>query len=86
MNSKIKIFNNFFIKKLLKKNYISFMTFIFQLTLFAFVALSFILVVGVPVIFASPNGWTENKRVVFSGVGIWVLLVFALGVLNSFVI
>ena len=62
------------------------MTTIFQLTLFAFVALSFILVVGVPVIFASPNGWTENKRVVFSGVGIWVLLVFALGVLNSFVI
>nr|YP_009256578.1 photosystem II reaction center protein Z [Ulva linza]ANH54337.1 photosystem II reaction center protein Z [Ulva linza] len=62
------------------------MTFIFQLTLFAFVSLSFILVVGVPVIFASPNGWTENKRVIFSGVGIWVLLVFALGVLNSFVI
>nr|YP_009440054.1 photosystem II reaction center protein Z [Ulva prolifera]AOT99391.1 photosystem II reaction center protein Z [Ulva prolifera]UEN67741.1 photosystem II protein Z [Ulva prolifera]WFS79708.1 photosystem II protein Z [Ulva prolifera]WFS79785.1 photosystem II protein Z [Ulva prolifera]WFS79862.1 photosystem II protein Z [Ulva prolifera] len=62
------------------------MTFIFQLTLFAFVSLSFILVIGVPVIFASPNGWTENKRVVFSGVGIWVLLVFALGVLNSFVI
>ena len=62
------------------------MTFIFQLTLFAFVALSFVLVVGVPVIFASPNGWTENKRVVFSGVGIWVLLVFALGILNSFVI
>lgn len=62
------------------------MTFIFQLTLFAFVSLSFILVVGVPVIFASPNGWTENKRVVFSGAGIWVLLVFALGVLNSFVI
>lgn len=62
------------------------MTFIFQLTLFAFVALSFILVVGVPVIFASPNGWTQNKGVVFSGVGIWVLLVFALGVLNSFVI
>ena len=62
------------------------MTTIFQLTLFAFVALSFVLVVGVPVIFALPNGWTENKRIVFSGVGIWVLLVFALGVLNSFVI
>jgi photosystem II PsbZ protein len=54
------------------------MTTIFQLTLFAFVALSFILVVGVPVVFASPNGWTENKRIVFSGVGVWVLLVFAL--------
>ena len=62
------------------------MTFIFQLILFAFVALSFILVVGVPVIFASPNGWTENKRIVFSGVGIWVLLIFGLGILNSFVI
>jgi photosystem II PsbZ protein len=62
------------------------MTTIFQLTLFAFVALSFILVVGVPVIFASPNGWTDNKRIVFSGVGVWVLLVFALGILNSFVI
>jgi photosystem II PsbZ protein len=62
------------------------MTFVFQLTLLAFITLSFILVVGVPVVFASPNGWTENKRVVFSGVGIWVLLVFALGILNSFVI
>lgn len=67
-------------------NLFNFMTTIFQLTLFAFVALSFILVVGVPVIFASPNGWTENKRIVFSGVGVWVLLVFALGILNSFVI
>lgn len=67
-------------------NLFNFMTTIFQLTLFAFVALSFILVVGVPVIFASPNGWTDNKRIVFSGVGVWVLLVFALGILNSFVI
>jgi photosystem II PsbZ protein len=40
------------------------MTTIFQLTLFAFVVLSFILVVGVPVIFASPNGWTGNVRFV----------------------
>jgi photosystem II PsbZ protein len=62
------------------------MTLLFQLTLFAFVAISFFLVVGVPVVFASPNGWTENKGIVFSGVGIWFLLVFAVGVLNSFVI
>ena len=62
------------------------MTFVFQLTLLSFIVLSFILVVGVPVVFASPNGWTENKRVVFSGVGAWVLLIFALGILNSFVI
>lgn len=62
------------------------MTLIFQLTLFAFIAMSFLLVIGVPTVFASPNGWTDNKRVVFSGVGIWILLVFAVGVLNSFVI
>ncbi len=62
------------------------MTLIFNLTLLAFVALSFLLVIGVPVVFASPNGWTDNKRVVFSGVGLWILLVFAVGILNSFVI
>ena len=62
-----------------------YMTSLFQLTLFAFIGLSFLLVVGVPVVFASPEGWTENKRVVFSGLGLWVLLVFAVGILNSFV-
>jgi photosystem II PsbZ protein len=62
------------------------MTVLFQLTVFAFIAMSFLLVIAVPVIFASPNGWTENKRVVFSGLGVWILLVFAVGILNSFVI
>lgn len=62
------------------------MTLIFQLALFAFIGLSFLLVVGVPVVFASPNGWTENKGTVFSGLGLWVLLVFVVGVLNSFVV
>nr|YP_009106353.1 Z protein of photosystem II [Fusochloris perforata]AIT95192.1 Z protein of photosystem II [Fusochloris perforata] len=61
------------------------MTLIFQLTLFSFIGLSFLLVVGVPVVFASPEGWTENKSIVFSGLGLWFLLVFAVGVLNSFV-
>ncbi len=62
------------------------MTLIFQFALFALIALSFLLVVGVPVVFASPDGWTENKRTVFSGLGLWILLVFAVGVLNSFVV
>lgn len=62
------------------------MTLIFQLTVFAFVALSFGLIVGVPVVFASPNGWTDNKGIVFSGVSAWFFLVFAVGILNSFVI
>nr|AIT94595.1 Z protein of photosystem II [Chlorosarcina brevispinosa] len=62
------------------------MTLLFQLALFAFIGLSFLLVIGVPVVFASPDGWTENKRTVFSGLGLWVLLVFAVGILNSFVV
>lgn len=62
------------------------MNLIFQLTLTAFIGVSFLLTVGVPVVFASPNGWVENKGTVFSGVGIWFFLVLALGVLNSFVI
>jgi photosystem II PsbZ protein len=62
------------------------MTFIFQLTLFALIAVSFLLVIGVPVAFASPDGWSQNKGTVFSGVGLWFFLVFAVGVLNSFVV
>lgn len=62
------------------------MTLIFQLTLLALIGLSFLLIVGVPVVFASPDGWTENKTTVFSGLGIWILLVFAVGILNSFVV
>jgi photosystem II PsbZ protein len=62
------------------------MTSILQLSLFALIVVSFALVVGVPVVFASPNGWTENKGVVFSGLSLWLLLVFTVGVFNSFVI
>jgi photosystem II PsbZ protein len=62
------------------------MTFILQATLLALIFVSFALVVGVPVVFASPNGWTENKGVVFSGLSVWFLLVFAVGIFNSFVV
>nr|UXE30641.1 photosystem II protein Z [Ostreobium quekettii]UXE30717.1 photosystem II protein Z [Ostreobium quekettii]UXE30793.1 photosystem II protein Z [Ostreobium quekettii]UXE30869.1 photosystem II protein Z [Ostreobium quekettii] len=59
---------------------------LFQLVTFALVALSFLLVVGVPVAFAYPEGWAENKRIVFSGIGLWIFLVFSVGVLNSFAV
>jgi photosystem II PsbZ protein len=62
------------------------MTSIIQLAVFALILLSFALVVGVPVVFASPNGWTENKRFVFSGLSLWLLLVITIGIFNSFVI
>ena len=62
------------------------MLFLFQISLFAFIALSFALVVGVPVLLASPDGWSSSKNIVFSGTGLWFLLVFLVGVLNSFVV
>ena len=45
------------------------MLLIFQLALFAFIVVSFLLVIGVPVVLATPEGWTENKGTVFSGIG-----------------
>lgn len=58
----------------------------FQLALFALIVVSFLLVIGVPVALATPDGWVDNKRIVFSGIGLWFLLVFAVGILNSFVV
>ena len=55
------------------------------MTLFALFILSFLLVIGVPVAFASPGGWSQNKRLVLSRTSLWFLLVFAVGILNSFV-
>ena len=62
------------------------MTSILQIALFALILVSFALVVGVPVVFASPNGWSENKGIVFCGVSVWFLLVLAVGIFNSFVV
>jgi len=61
------------------------MILLFQLSLFALILMSFALVVGVPVIFASPDGWTGTKGIIFSGTGAWIFLVFLVGILNSFV-
>ncbi len=86
-------FNRFLIKRmkdiLIKIDHfkeIKAMLLIFQLALFAFIVVSFLLVVGVPVVLATPEGWAENKSTVFSGIGIWFLLVFLVGILNSFVV
>nr|NP_038411.1 photosystem II protein Z [Mesostigma viride]Q9MUP9.1 RecName: Full=Photosystem II reaction center protein Z; Short=PSII-Z [Mesostigma viride]AAF43851.1 hypothetical chloroplast RF9 [Mesostigma viride]WKT08282.1 Z protein of photosystem II [Mesostigma viride]WKT08388.1 Z protein of photosystem II [Mesostigma viride] len=58
----------------------------FQLTVLALIATSFLMVIGVPVIFASPEGWVKSKNFVFSGALLWISLVFAVGILNSFVV
>nr|AYC63926.1 photosystem II protein Z [Flabellia petiolata] len=64
------------------------MNLLFQLAVFSLIAFSFLLVIGVPVVFAGSStlGWTENKTTLFSAIGLWFLLVFLVGILNSFVV
>lgn len=62
------------------------MTILFQLALAALVFLSFVLVVGVPVAYASPQNWEQSKSLLWLGSGVWLALVVAVGVLNFFVV
>ncbi len=62
------------------------MSIVFQVALYSLVALSFVLVVGVPVAYASPQNWDQSKKLLFLGAGVWSLLVIAVGTLNFFVV
>jgi photosystem II PsbZ protein len=62
------------------------MSIVFQLALTALVLLSFALVVGVPVAYATPQNWNQSKSLIFLGSGIWVVLVLAVGALNFLVV
>ncbi|GAB1539360.1 photosystem II reaction center protein PsbZ [Scytonema sp. NUACC21] len=62
------------------------MTIVFQVALLALVAVSFVLVIGVPVAYASPQNWNESKRLLWIGSGVWFGLVFLVGALNFFVV
>ena len=59
---------------------------LFQVVLLALVLLSFVMVVGVPVAYASPQNWNQSKALIYVGSGLWFLLVFAVGVLNFLVV
>ncbi|MGV0107323.1 hypothetical protein NSTCB13_06193 [Nostoc sp. DSM 114160] len=45
------------------------MTIIFQFALIGLVLLSFVLVVGVPVAYATPQNWNESKKLLWVGSG-----------------
>ena len=59
---------------------------LFQLVLVALVLLSFVMVVGVPVAYASPQNWNQSKSLIFLGSGVWVALVLVVAVLNFLVV
>lgn len=61
------------------------MVFIFNLFLLALVLLSFVLVVGVPVAYASGQNWDESKRLIWLGSGVWIALVLIVALLNFLV-
>nr|QBL07955.1 photosystem II protein Z [Selaginella moellendorffii] len=56
-----------------------------QSAVFASIAIPFIPVIGVPVVLASPDGWSSGKNVVFSGAPLRIGSVLCVGILNSFV-
>ena len=62
------------------------MTIIFQLALALFVLFSFVMVIGVPVAYASPQNWQQSKTLLYVGSGIWTALVVVVAILNFFVI
>lgn len=62
------------------------MSILFQLALTALVFFSFVMVVGVPVAYASPQNWDQSKPLIFLGSIVWVVLVLVVAILNFFVI
>ncbi len=62
------------------------MSILFQLALAALVFLSFVMVIAVPVAYASPQNWDQSRTLIFFGSGIWTILVVLVGVLNFFVV
>jgi photosystem II PsbZ protein len=62
------------------------MVFVFDIALFALVLLSFVMIVGVPVAYASPQNWDRSKSLLFLGSGAWAVLVIVVGVLNFLVV
>ena len=59
---------------------------ILQLLVTSLILLSFVLVVGVPVILVSPGEWEKSKGLVYTGAGLWFGLVIITAAFNSFVI
>lgn len=61
------------------------MSLVFQIFLALLVVMSFAMVIGVPVAYASPRNWDQSKRLILLGSVVWVGLVLVVGVLNYLV-
>jgi len=55
---------------------------ILQVFVSLLILVSFALVVGVPVILATPGEWEKSQGIVWSGAGLWSALVILTGIFN----
>jgi photosystem II PsbZ protein len=62
------------------------MTIVLQLLVFLLIALSTMLVVSIPVTLASPGQWEQSKNLIYTGAGLWAVLVIITGTINSFAV
>lgn len=61
------------------------MTIVIQLLVLGLVLLSIVSVVFMPVTLASPGQWEKSKNLVYTGAGIWSILVIITGIANLFI-
>ena len=59
---------------------------IVQVFVLLLVVVSFAMVVGVPVILATPGEWEKSKGLVYASCGLWFGLVIVTAAFNNFVI
>jgi photosystem II PsbZ protein len=62
------------------------MSILFQIALAGLVIMSFAMIVGVPVAYASPQNWDQSKRLILLGSFVWIALVLLVGGLNYLVV
>ena len=55
---------------------------ILQLLVGVLILVSFAMVVAVPVILATPGEWEKSQSIVWSGAGLWSVLVIITGIFN----
>nr|YP_009541830.1 photosystem II protein Z [Neogoniolithon spectabile]AYR06039.1 photosystem II protein Z [Neogoniolithon spectabile] len=56
-----------------------------QLLVFSLIILSISFTVFMPVTLASPGAWEKSKNLVYTGAGIWSLLVIVTGLTSTFI-
>ncbi len=61
------------------------MTIIIQLLVLGLILLSIISVIFMPVTLASPGQWEKSKNLVFTGAGVWSILVIITWIANLFI-